>query len=217
MNSIKLLNRMDTIFMNSENGKTSDLNRLLLNLPDKTYLKRSDKYVALSNFSIYNTWKNIKKSYRNNKFKISTPTWNEKFELPGGSNSVSNIQDYSKYNFKKYETATDNPSIMIYVQGHREGTSSVAFEGINNELRNRFYKFVHLQLFSVKYNFVHLVQLFNVKHKFVHLQLFDVKFLFSEKHIFRKQKRTGVYLRASVFLDFKLTRENDDLLSSRHK
>ena len=53
MNSIKLQNRMDTIFMNSENSKTSDPHRLLLNLTDKTKLKRSDKYVALSNLSIY--------------------------------------------------------------------------------------------------------------------------------------------------------------------
>ena len=60
---------MDTIFMNSENSKTSDLLRLLLNLPDKTNLKRSDKYFALSSFSIYYTWKNIKKSYKNNEFK----------------------------------------------------------------------------------------------------------------------------------------------------
>ena len=62
---------MDTIFMNSENSKTSAPHRLLLNLSDKINLKRSDKYVALSNLSIYNTWKNIKKSYKNSKFKIS--------------------------------------------------------------------------------------------------------------------------------------------------
>ena len=53
MNSIKLLNRMDTIFMNSRNSKTSDPHRLLLNLSEKTNLKRSDKYVALSNISIH--------------------------------------------------------------------------------------------------------------------------------------------------------------------
>ena len=52
MNSIKLQNRMDNVFMNSENSKTSDLHRLLLNLSDKINLKRSDKYVALSNLSI---------------------------------------------------------------------------------------------------------------------------------------------------------------------
>ena len=70
INSIKLYNRMDTILKNSRNSKTSDPHRLLLNLTDKTNLKRSDKYVSLSNLSIYYTWKNIKTSYKNNKFKI---------------------------------------------------------------------------------------------------------------------------------------------------
>ena len=82
---------MDTIFMNSENSKTSDPRRLLLNISDKINLKRSDKYVALSNLTIYYTCKNIKKLYNNNKFKISAPTWNEEFELPHGSYSVSDI------------------------------------------------------------------------------------------------------------------------------
>ena len=59
--------------MNSENSKTSDPHRLLLNLLDKINLKRSDKYIVLSNLNIYYTWKNIK-SYKNNKFKISAPT-----------------------------------------------------------------------------------------------------------------------------------------------
>ena len=68
--------KVNTIFMNSKNSKTSRPNRLLLNLRDKTNLERSDKYVALSNLSINYTWKNIKMSYNNNKFKISTPTWN---------------------------------------------------------------------------------------------------------------------------------------------
>ena len=68
---------MDTIFPDSENSKTSDPHRLLLNLSNKINLKRRDNYVALSN--IYYTWKNIKKSYKNNEFKISAPTWNEEF------------------------------------------------------------------------------------------------------------------------------------------
>ena len=53
---------MDTIFMNSENSKTFDTHRILLNLTDQTNLKRRDKYVASSNHSIYYIWKNIKKS-----------------------------------------------------------------------------------------------------------------------------------------------------------
>ena len=69
--------------MNSKKSKTSNSHRLILNLSGKINLKRSDKYVALSNLSIYYTWKNMKNSYKNNKFKITAPTWNEKFELPG--------------------------------------------------------------------------------------------------------------------------------------
>ena len=65
---------MDTIFTSSKNSKTSDSHRLLLNLSKKINLKRSDAYVASSNLSRYYTWKNIKKSYKNNKFKISAPT-----------------------------------------------------------------------------------------------------------------------------------------------
>ena len=87
---------MDTIFMNSENSKTSDPHKLSLNLTDKINLKRSNKCIALPNLGIYYTWKNIKKSDKNNKIKISAPTWNEEFELPDGSYSVSDIQD----NFK---------------------------------------------------------------------------------------------------------------------
>ena len=91
---------MDTIFINSENSKISDPHRLLLNLSDKIDLKRSDKNVFLSNLGIYYTWKYIKKSYKNNKFKISALTWNEEFELSDGSYSVSDIQDYFKYILK---------------------------------------------------------------------------------------------------------------------
>ena len=69
---------MNIIFMNSENSKTSDSQRLLLNLLSKIELKRSDKYVALSNLSICYTKKNIKKVIKTNKYKIKAPTWNDK-------------------------------------------------------------------------------------------------------------------------------------------
>ena len=68
--------------MNSEKNKMSDPHRLVHNLSDKINLKRSDKYVALSNFSVYCKWKDIKKLYSYNKLKIIVPTWNEEFELP---------------------------------------------------------------------------------------------------------------------------------------
>ena len=84
---------MDTILMNSENSKTSDPHRLSLNLLDKINLKRSDKYVALSNLSIYYARKKMKKLYKSNKFKILAPTGDEEFELLDGPYSVSDIQD----------------------------------------------------------------------------------------------------------------------------
>ena len=107
---------MNTIFTNSNNSKTSDPRRLLLNLTDKIDLRRKDKYIALSksNLSIYCTWKNVKKTYKNNKFKISVPTWNEEFELLEGLYSISDIQDYFEYILKKHEEKEVNPSVRIY-------------------------------------------------------------------------------------------------------
>ena len=65
-------------------------------------MRRGENRIALSNLSIYYTWKNIKNSYNKNKFKISTPTWNDKFALPDGSYSVSDIQHYFEYILKKH-------------------------------------------------------------------------------------------------------------------
>ena len=106
---------MDTIFMNSENSKTSEYHVLVLKLADKLDLRRSQKSVVLSNLSIYYTWRNIKSSCNNNKFKISAPTWSDEFELPDGSYSVSDIQDYFEYIIKKHSENVDDSSIKIYV------------------------------------------------------------------------------------------------------
>ena len=101
--------------MNSKNIKTYDPHRLVLNLSDKINLKRSGKCDALSNLSIYYTWENIKYSYKNNKFKISAPTWNEEFKLPDRSYSVSDIQDCLEYILRKHGEKTDNFSMRIYI------------------------------------------------------------------------------------------------------
>ena len=106
---------MDTIFMNSENIKTSEGLVLILKLTNKLDLRIGEKTIALSNLSIYYTWKNIKSSYNNNKFKISAPTWNDKFELPNGSYSVSDIQDYFEYNLEKHGEDIDEASVQILV------------------------------------------------------------------------------------------------------
>ena len=91
---------MNTTSVNFKNSKTYDPHTLLLNLTDKMVLKRKDKYTALSILSIYYTWKNIRKSSKNNNFKTSAPAWNEEFELPDGSYSMSHIQDYFEYVLK---------------------------------------------------------------------------------------------------------------------
>ena len=106
---------MDTIFMNSQNSKTSEPHVSILKLTDKLDLRGREKIIVLSNLSIYYTWRNIKSSYNNSKFKISAPTWNDKFELPGGLCSISNIQDYFEYILKKHGENTNKPSVQIYV------------------------------------------------------------------------------------------------------
>ena len=98
---------MDAIFMNSENSKTSELHVLVLKLTNKLDLRICEKIIALSNLSICYTWKNIKSVYNNDKFKISAPTRNDKIELPDGSYSVSDIQDYFEYILKKHGENTD--------------------------------------------------------------------------------------------------------------
>ena len=110
-----MVQKMNTIFVNSRNSKTSDPHKLLLNLIDKICLKGKDKYITLSNLSIYCTWRNIKKTHGNNKFRISAPTWNKEFGLPDVSYSISDIQDYFEYILKKHGKKTVNPSLRIYI------------------------------------------------------------------------------------------------------
>ena len=83
--------------MNSENSRTPKPHILILKLTNKLDLRIGKKVIALSNLSLYYTWKNIKSSYNNNKFKICAPTWSDEFELPEGSYSLSDIQDYFEY------------------------------------------------------------------------------------------------------------------------
>ena len=106
---------MDTKFVNSERSKTSAPHVLILKLTDKLDLSRGERIIALSIISIYYILKNIKSSYNNNKFKTSAPTWNNKFELPDGSYSALDIQDYFKYILKRHGENIDNPSVKIYV------------------------------------------------------------------------------------------------------
>ena len=99
--------------MNTENSRTNESHRFKLNLTDKLNLKNPKKNMALANVSIYYTWKNIKSEYNKNKFKVSAPTWNDTFDLPDGSYSTADIQDYFEFIIKKHEVFTENPPMQI--------------------------------------------------------------------------------------------------------
>ena len=101
--------------MNTLNNKTDESNKFICQFPDYLNVKSPNKHMALSNLSIYYTWKKITSEYNSNKFKISAPTWNDEINLPDGSYSVSDIQYYFEYIIKKYETIADNPLVQIYV------------------------------------------------------------------------------------------------------
>ena len=100
--------------MNTKNSKTNELHRFRLSLADKLNLKNPNKNIALGNLSIYYTWKIIKSAYNNNQFKISAPTQNDTFDLPDGSYSTEDIQDFFEFIIKKHETLTENPPVQIY-------------------------------------------------------------------------------------------------------
>ena len=99
--------------MNTENNKTSETHRFKLHLTDKLNLKDPKNSMALTNLSIYYTWKNIRSEYNNNKFNTSAPTWNDTFDLSDGSYSISDIADYFEFTIKKHETLTENPPVQF--------------------------------------------------------------------------------------------------------
>ena len=107
-------NKMETFFMNTKNSRTNEPNRFKYDLINKLDLKNLNKNMTLVNLSIYYTWKNVKSIYNNNKFKISAPTWSQKFDLPDGSYNIPEIQDYFEYIIKKHETIAKTAPILIY-------------------------------------------------------------------------------------------------------
>ena len=105
---------METFFMNAKNSKTNESHRFKYDLIDKLDLKNPNKNMALGSLSIYYTWKNVKSTYNNNKFKISAPSWNETFDLPDGLYNKPKIQDYIEYIIKKHKTIGEPAPILIY-------------------------------------------------------------------------------------------------------
>ena len=114
--------------MNSENSKTPKPHILTLKLVNKLDLRFGEKVIALLNLNIYYTQKNIKSSYNNNKFKMSASTWNDEFELPDGSYSISDIQDYFEYILKKHGEDVDKPSVQIYVNQIENRTNEIIWK-----------------------------------------------------------------------------------------
>ena len=107
--------RMETIFLNTENSKSNEPHKFVLNLWQILGLRSSDKHINHQNLSIYYTWNNIRKQYKNKKLKIIAPTWNDEFELPDGSYSFSDILDYIEYVIKNHETLAIIPPIYVYI------------------------------------------------------------------------------------------------------
>ena len=106
---------MKTMFMNMENSKMKEPHKFVLDFLKRLDLRSLNKHVALKNLSISYTWRNIRKQYKNNKFKIIAPTQNNEFSFPYGSYSVSDIQDFIEYVIKKHETLTKIPPIHVYI------------------------------------------------------------------------------------------------------
>ena len=70
--------------------------------------------MTLAKLNIYYTGKNINENTTTRNPKIPAPTWNAIFDLPDGSYSIANIEDYFKLIIKKLETLTENPPMQTY-------------------------------------------------------------------------------------------------------
>ena len=101
--------------MNTASSTTKHSHKFVYNFTDKLNLKNSNKNIALANLSIYYTWKNVKSDYNINKFKISAPTWNDTFDVPDGSYSITALQNYFGYIIKKHETIANVSPLLIDV------------------------------------------------------------------------------------------------------
>ena len=124
---------METIFINSGNSrKTNDgSGKLILHIFNTIDLSGAQRYVSLSNLSIYYTWRNITKEYNNNKFKITTPKWEENFTLPDGSYSIFDIDEYFRLIFQKHNATK---TIFIYADSVENRVTFKVKEGSSLEL-----------------------------------------------------------------------------------
>ena len=120
--------------MNTENSKTNEPHIFILDLADKLNLKNPKKNIALLNFKYLLHLEKHYIEYNNNKFKISALTWNKTFDLPNGSYTVDDIQDYFEFIIKKHETLTDNSPVQIYANKTKNRTVFKIKNGYKLEL-----------------------------------------------------------------------------------
>ena len=110
--------------MNTEDSKTNESHKFVLNVSQRLDLKSLNKHVTLQNLSIYYTWKNIRKQYKNNKSKVIAQAWNDEFELPDSCYSVSDIE----FIIKKHETLATIPPIHVYINVRNSLVTKSSYE-----------------------------------------------------------------------------------------
>ena len=109
--------------MNNENNKINEFNKFTYQFTGKFNLKTpNNKNIGFVNLSIYYTWEDIKSAYNSNKFKFLASNWNDEFDLPDGSDSTSDMQEFFKFIIKKYEALAENPPIKIYTNKIKKGS-----------------------------------------------------------------------------------------------
>ena len=101
--------------MNTENSKKNEPCKRDLRFSPRLGFRSSNRNVVLQKLSIYYTWKNIRKQYKNNELKIIAPIWKDEFKLPIGFSFVSDLQNYIEYIIKNHETLIIVPPIRAYV------------------------------------------------------------------------------------------------------
>ena len=99
--------------MNTENSKTNEPHKCVLNLSQRLDLTSSNKLVVLQYLSNYYTWNNVRQQYKNGKLKNISLMWDDELELHDCYYSVSDIQNYVEYIIKKHETLLSKAPINI--------------------------------------------------------------------------------------------------------
>ena len=123
--------------MITENSKTNEFNKFIYQFTDQLNLKTpNNENIGLVNLSICYTWKGIESAQSNNKFQIAAPSWNDEFDLPGGSYSIADIQDYFEFIIKKHEILAENSPIKIFSNKIKSRIANNNIRSVILEIKN---------------------------------------------------------------------------------